>query len=81
METISFLDILSRIRSCLLNDDRYIAKEYVELEINNLKGRTEKRCENKQYFGKSYCKYCLNVNCNENKREVLKNGHFVDNLF
>ena len=29
METISFLDILSRIRSCLLNDDRYTAKEYI----------------------------------------------------
>lgn len=81
METISFLDILSRIRSCLLNDDRYIAKEYIVLEINNLRGKTEKRCMNKKRFGKSYCKYCLNANCSENKKGVLKNGHFLDNHF
>lgn len=81
MENIRLLDVLNRVRSCLLNDDRYAAKEYIWLEINNLRGQTEKKCENKRYFGKNYCKYCLNVNCNENKREVLKNGHFLDNLF
>lgn len=70
MENIRFLGILDRIRSCLLNKDRYIAKEYIRLEIDNLKGQTEKRCMNKKRFGKSYCKYCLNANCSENKKEV-----------
>ena len=71
MENIRFLGILDRIKSCLLNDDRYIAKEYIWLEINNLKGQTEKKCENKLYFGTNYCNYCLNENCNKNKREVF----------
>ena len=81
MENTRFLEVLNRIRSCLLSDDKYTAKEYLRLEVENLEGKTEKKCENKLYFGTSYCKYCLNQNCNENKREVLKNGHFVDNLF
>lgn len=70
MENTRFLEVLNRIRSCLLNNDKYVAKEYIGLEINNLKGQTEKRCMNKKRFGKSYCKYCLNKNCNENKKEV-----------
>lgn len=71
MENTRFLEVLNRIRSCLLSDDRYIAKEYIGLEINNLRGQTEKKCENKRYFGQNYCKYCLNKNCNENKEEVF----------
>lgn len=70
MENIRFLGILDRIKSCLLNNDKYVAKEYIVLEINNLKGQTEKRCINKKRFGTSYCNYCLNENCNKNKKEV-----------
>ena len=71
MENIRLLEVLSRVRSCLLNDDSYIAIEYLRLEIENLQELTEKKCENKQYFGTTYCNYCLNENCNENKREVF----------
>ena len=67
MENIRLLEVLSRVRSCLLNDDSYIAIEYLRLEIKNLQELTEKKCENKRYFGKSYCKYCLNENCNDNR--------------
>lgn len=67
MKNISFLEILNRIKSCLLNDDNYVAKEYLRLELENLQELTEKKCENKRYFGKSYCKYCLNENCNDNR--------------
>ena len=67
MKNISFLEILNRIKSCLFNDDNYVAKEYLRLELENLQELTEKKCENKRYFGKNYCKYCLNVNCNSNK--------------
>ena len=77
MENTRFLEVLNRIRSCLLNYDRYIAKEYIGLEINNLKGQTEKMCENKQYFGANYCNYCLNVNCNENKKGV----YIIERIF
>lgn len=70
MENIRFLGILDRIKSCLLSDDKYTAKEYLRLEVENLEGKTEKKCENKQRFGTEYCNYCLNVNCNENKKGV-----------
>ena len=70
MENTRFLEVLNRIRSCLLNNDKYVAKEYLRLEIDNLKGQTEKRCMNKKRFGKSYCKNCLNANCSENKKGV-----------
>lgn len=71
MENIRFLEVLSRVRSCLLNDDRYIAIEYLRLEVENLQELTEKKCENIKYFGTSYCNYCLNVNCNKNKKGVF----------
>lgn len=67
MENIRFLEIIGRIKSCLLNNDKYIAKEYLRLEINNLRGQTEKKCMNKKRFSKSYCNYCLNKNCRANK--------------
>ena len=51
MENTRFLEVLNRIRSCLLSDDKYTAKEYLRLEVENLEGKTEKKCENKLYFG------------------------------
>lgn len=71
METIKFLEVLSRIKSCLSNNDRYVTKEYVRLEVDNLRGQTEKKCENKLYFGTTYCNYCLNKNCNNNKNNKI----------
>lgn len=71
MENIRFLKVINRIKSCLLNNDSYIAKEYLELEVENLRGQTEKKCENKRYFGKNYCNYCLNMNCDGNKNNKV----------
>ena len=71
MENIRFLEVINRIKSCLLNNDSYIAKEYLELEVENLRGQTEKKCENERYVGKNYCNYCLNMNCDGNKNNKV----------
>ena len=81
MENIRFLEVINRIKSCLLNNDSYIAKEYLRLEIKNLQELTEKKCENIKYFGTSYCNYCLNENCNENKKGVCFKKNVLGNVF
>lgn len=70
MENVVMLDILKRIKMFLLDDELVLARELVELELNNLKGITEQRCkDSKYYFYDSYCKYCENLNCGSNKNK------------
>ncbi len=69
MENVIMLDILKRIKMFLLDDSVDLAKELAQLELDNLKGITEKRCKNtKYYFYDWYCKYCNNKNCASNKK-------------
>lgn len=42
MEETKMLEILNRIKVCIERDSLMIAKDLVRLEINNLKGITEK---------------------------------------
>lgn len=70
MEEEKILQILNRIKICLNRNDLYIAKEYVQLEIDNITGASEQRCKNtKYYFYDSYCKYCKNENCSKKKEK------------
>ena len=71
MENKQFLEILYRIKACLSKEDWYIAREYTKLEINNLKGITEKNCKSSKYYCNSwYCKECKNLNCSGNMNEL-----------
>lgn len=64
MENVVMLDILKRIKMFLLDDEIVLARELVELELDNLKGVTAQRCkDSKYYFYDGYCKYCSNLNC------------------
>ena len=68
MDENELLKVLERIKQLLKNDLLIEAKEYVDLEIENLKGITEQKCKNTMYyFGDFYCKYCENLNCSSNQ--------------
>lgn len=73
MEKTQVLELLERIKVCL-DKNVDIAKDLVELEIDNLKGETEKRCKNtRYYFANSGCKDCSNLNCKSNKKNTFSN--------
>ena len=69
MEELKLLEILKRVKNILeYKSNLFIAKEYTRLEINNLKGLTQESCKNTMYhFYPDYCKYCSNINCQDNK--------------
>lgn len=68
MEEIKLLEIINRTKNFLENNDLYGAKEYIQIEINNLTDVTQEHCKNTIYhFYDSYCKYCTNINCGSNK--------------
>ena len=65
------LEILKRIRICLEHRALYEAREYTKLEINNLKGITEKNCKSSRYYCDDwYCNQCKNLNCSGNMNEL-----------
>lgn len=67
MEKGNFLEILIRIRSCIKRNEIFVAKSYINLEINNLIGITEKECKKYKSFNSWYCYNCRNKNCGANK--------------
>lgn len=72
MEELKMLEILVKIKICVERDSLMIAKDLVNLEINNLKGITETTCQNtKYYYYDSNCKFCSNLNCSANKNNKL----------
>lgn len=71
MQNEKMLEILRRIQICLKRDSLDIAKDYVRLEIDNLKGITQEKCNSKYYFCDDYyCKKCHNLNCTNNLKEL-----------
>lgn len=69
MEYSKVLDILDRLQSCLEHNLIDIAKELLQLEIENLQGITEIKCQNTIYdYYNWHCKNCSNLSCNNNKR-------------
>ncbi len=71
MDEKRMLEILERIEVCLERNAVLEAKEYVKIEINNIKGITKENCKKTKYhYYDIYCKYC-NLNCNKAKKEEL----------
>lgn len=68
MERLKMLEILNQIEVCIERGSLDITKDLIQLEIENLKGITQKNCNNTRYYFYNWaCKYCLNVNCKSNK--------------
>lgn len=69
MDYDKVLDILDRLQSCLEHNLINIAKDLIQLEIDNLQEITEKKCYATKYNLYSwYCRTCSNSNCNKNDR-------------
>ena len=67
MDYDEILNVLNRLQSCLEHNLTDIAKELLQLEIENLQSITEKKCYATKYNSFSwYCKTCSNLNCNNN---------------
>ena len=72
MEQTTLLEIICRIKNLLEQDHIFEAREYTQLEINNLKGITQENCKNTMYaFYPMYCDSCRNINCEDNKNIEL----------
>ncbi len=70
MEESTMLELLNRIKICIDRDSLDIAKDLTRLEINNLKGITEKNCKSLKYYCYDWaCKSCSNLNCNSNRNK------------
>lgn len=67
MKELTMLDILTRLKTFIEKDERFEAKEYVKLEIENLKGITPIKCTNNMYAYNWYCDKCSITNCSNNK--------------
>ena len=60
------IDMLNRINILLLKDAPFEAREYIQLELENLKNITPQKCKFKNF---NYCNKCGNINC-KNKKQV-----------
>lgn len=68
MERLKMVEILNQIEACIERNSLDIAKDLIQLEIENLKGITQNNCSNTRYYFYNWsCKYCLNMNCESNK--------------
>lgn len=68
MNKLKMLEILNQIEVCIERNSLDIAKDLIQLEIENLKGITQKNCSSTRYYFYDWaCKYCQNVNCESNK--------------
>lgn len=70
MNELKMLEILEQIEVCLKYNAETIAMDFIELQIDNLKGNTEKKCKDTSYYFYDYCTNCSNFNCNENKKYI-----------
>lgn len=72
MEETKMIKILDILSNLLKTDNLYEAREYLQIEINNLTGETEEKCKNtKYYFYDCFCKYCSNTNCGSNRNKEI----------
>ena len=68
MKRLKMLEILNQIEVCIERGSLDITKDLIQLEIENLKGITQKNCSNTRYYFYDWaCKHCQNVNCESNK--------------
>lgn len=67
MEESTMLQILNRIKICIDRNSLDIARDLVNLEIENLKDLTQKKCKDtRYYYYKRSCQNCNNLNCSSN---------------
>lgn len=65
LEKDEVVNILRKIQLLLYHNSYFEAEEYINLEIDNLKEITPKKCKKtKYYFG--FCDKCSNKNCSSN---------------
>ena len=55
MKKLKMLEILNQIEVCIERNSLDIAKDLIQLEIENLKGITQKNCSNTRYFLSPIC--------------------------
>lgn len=68
LKELKMLEILNQIEVCIKRNSLDIAKDLIQLEVENLKGITQKNCSKTRYYFYDWaCKYCLNMNCESNK--------------
>lgn len=65
------LNILDRLHWLIVRNRSFEAKRLVKQEIENLKGITEKNCKSYK-INKTYCRVCMNLNCNNNQNNATK---------
>lgn len=70
MNELKMLEILAQIEICLKYNAKTIAIDFIELQKDNLKGNTKKKCKDASYYFYDYCTNCSNFNCNENKKYI-----------
>lgn len=71
MEELKMIELLNKIKVCLERNSLDIAKDLIELEIENLKNNTQQKCKNTKYYYYDWnCQYCNNLNCNQNKKVI-----------
>lgn len=68
MKETVMLNILDKLEWLIVRNRTFEAKKVLRIELDNLKGITQKNCSNtRYYFYDGTCKYCQNVNCKSNK--------------
>lgn len=62
------LEILEKLEWLVVRNRTFEAKRRLKIELENLKGITQKNCSNTRYYFYNWaCRYCLNMNCESNK--------------
>lgn len=74
MKEETLLDIICRIKCFIEKNELSYARDYVQLEIDNLKGITPEYCLKTRYAYDWYCKQCSNLNCSSNKNKKDENS-------
>lgn len=68
MKETVMLNILDKLEWLIVRNRTFEAKKVLRIELDNLKGITQKNCSNARYYFYDWAyKYCQNVNCESNK--------------
>lgn len=68
MKETVMLNILDKLEWLIVRNRTFEAKKVLRIELDNLKGITQKNCSNTRYYFYDWtCRYCLNMNCESNK--------------
>ena len=71
MEDLAMLKLLDRFEWLVIRNRKIEANRLVIREIENLKNITQQKCKLLKVSNK-FCGVCCNVNCNSNRKDVIK---------